>query len=227
MPTETFTASTGPDRSSFPFIPSTGERTLVSDAVDDLVVYVLPDTTMPLHVLVGLEDGYVVLTLCTSDRQTIAICRETSYTLYDLEGRMRGFVDWNKEGLDILRSTLLGNDPQPWYDLYVDTSVCVPYLYPSMSSLSINGTHITDMIINIVTDNTITIGEDKSLNLYRVTPDSEQPITRIVFTNTADGGTYTVDGIDGHVWIKSDAECDLRVVTGDVITLTEVSNDSI
>lgn len=224
--------STGCDRSSYHFISSTGYRTLASDAVDDMVVYVVPGEALPFNVSFDVDADTLVMSIQTADMSPVASVKYGDSMITGEGGDIRGFIAWNNHGCTILKSTILANDPQPWDTLYVDPYACVPHKPLSLSAISINGEPLReyDVTISCSKDSTLHVDTDNSINLYRDYSGESTGINRVIF-NDAEGNTVLDTGktteISGHIIIKPSAESDIRVVTQDVITITEVTNDNI
>jgi hypothetical protein len=186
---------------------------------------------IPIEVKASLESGTLVLDFTDGRYTTIARAKYGYNTLSTPNGRVCGYIRWNPKKVTILVSTLLGNDPQPWGVMYVDPGACVPTAGNAMSSVTVNGEDSGRAAIEIYVDpdddsiawSTGTDGSSK-IDLYDTTYVEDTPITKISINGIAINGPDE-SGIHNHVWLKSAAECDIRVITDDVITLTEVSND--
>ena len=221
--------STGCDRSSYPFISSAGERTLVSDAVDDMVMYVVPGEGMPFIVDANVVDDMLELSIYTSGMSLVATAHPGSHTIIGPSGDLRGFIVWNEEGCTVLKSTLIANDPQPWATLYIDPFVCVPHKSLSLSSLSINGEHVVEYSVDISVNkySPVKIDKDGAISLYRDYSEEATGITGVIFKDSDGKVLCNGENAKDHVLITTDAESDIRVVTGDTITITEITNDNI
>lgn len=228
-------------RSLYPFYGNDNVPSAVANAVSDLVIWTDPDTVSPpLKVTASLINGLVCINFTDEYNQYIIKAYEGSSDLFTGSGVLSGYIMWDSSGVDssgvdILRASLLANDPQPVADLYVHPSACLPRPVPYLSTVSIDGYLIDDVYIEVTVDDSITITQESSssgegaediyVNLYR-NYSSEDPPIHTITIGTEPDNFISVSG-DFHVWLKSDAECDIRVITADGIILTEVSNDSL
>lgn len=217
------------NRISYPFISATGDSTLVKNAVDDMVVYVSLGTVLPLIVRVDVDNDVLCLNLYSYEDELVARAYAGNPVIEGVTGDACGFISWNTAGCIALKSTIVANDPQPWGTLYVDPYACIAHKPGSLSVVRVNGEDISGPIINISipTDNkSLSIDDSGSIHIYRDYSDEALGISRIVFTIP---GKDTVDyhDLNGHVVLSATAESDVRVVTSDVIDITEITNDNI
>ena len=79
------------------------------------------------------------------------------------------------------------------------------------------------------------MGTPVSFNLYQYNKDLEDSvITAVVISRTYNPPDapkdaaekvdhYVINGINGNIWLRSDAECDIRVLTEGDITISAIS----
>lgn len=224
------------NRVSYPFISATGDSTLVKNAVDDMVVYVAPGDPIPLSARTGIDNGALYISIHSNDDELIATAYEDSAVIKGINGDVRGFIRWLSEGCTSLKANIIANDPQPWNTLYIDPSACIARIPQCLSSVRVNGEEIPGYTIDIQIpkdnkslskDNeSLSIDETGVISLYRDYSKEDFGISQIVFTIPGKGDT-TYDNLNGHVVMASTAESDVRVVTSDVIYITEITNDNI
>lgn len=236
------------DRTQYPFISSDGKLSLVSQAVDDISLWVYPGVKMPLIVNAYVDTGSLKLSINDETFTYSATAHADSGYIKSDSGDIVGTILWNTDGVDILKSTIIGNDPQPYTTLYVNPSACSVYQKPVLSTVRINGDIVDGGIINILVDNSSgivsnVIGESGTrLDLYGDSITKVRvPIDTIVFKSREDSDSEDSDSgnsgknvavqiiqnIDGDVWIHPEPGCDIRVITDNSIIITEVSNDRI
>lgn len=221
------------DRYDYPFISDNGEQCrLLTDAVDDIVVWISDVKCLPISVVASADNGTLSLTFMSNTGSVLAYADTESQVILTVDGILCGYVLWNTDGSAILKSAIIANDPQPWSTVHISPSACMPRSEPKMSAIAVNNVDNDDLIVRIATEDPnigVSSGDlvGKALNIYSDDYGNADPIDKIVFHAVDNKNTVTIDGINNHVWLKSDAECDIRVVTSDGITLTEISNDKL
>lgn len=217
------------NRSSYPFYTSDGKYTPFTQIIDDMVVWVDDTVSLPLQVSgVAVVPGGrdIILTLeDQSKRFTYTMDSRKGY-IEDIDRCISGIVKWDNTYVQSVASTLLGMDPIPWSAVYVLPVVCVLGVSSPLSSVYING--------NISMDNPVVIRGDGSnvrtsnsptrLNVYQVDESlAEEYINRVVISvNGSPDKVYEYNDINGTVILRSDAECNLRVITDNSIHITDM-----
>ena len=223
------------DRYQYPFISSDGSMSMISEAVDDISVWVYPGVKFPLNVTAEISNGYLQINI-TDDMFTYsATAVENSGYLKDPSGSVVGTILWNRPGLAALIANIRANDPQPYTSMYVHPSACSIYQKPRLSVIRINGKPVDGGVVNIGVDGgsgvfTKELSDTcRQIHLYGTSIyTSRTPIDTIVFKSKQDKNLdVVIDNISGHVWLYPDPVCDIRVITGDDVLITEVSNDKV
>lgn len=219
-------------RLSYPFSTSDGLMSPFTDVADDLVLWLPPGTKIPIYVYPEITaSGELQIKFHNNDYSFVAHVVDTACSILDSTGSIVGSIAWNKDAVIRIKANLLANEALPWVDTYVDPFACVYRNRPILSTVRINGNPVDSPLVVLDADESVitktTTDGSTSLNLYDTdTSTIGMPITEIIINNVVDG-PIKVD-VDGkHVWLKSEATCDIRVCTDDSITITEISNDEL
>ena len=225
------------NRIAYPFISADGVLyRIFTDAVSDLVLWIPDVYSMPISAEAGInESGDLVIYFNDQSGTLLASAHQGASSVISDDGKLYGYITWSNDGAVALKSALVANDPQPYNTMYVCPSACIPQRMPKMSSITINGTDNNQSTVYLwedKSDSSIVIDkkEGVSVSLYEDGYGDVTPINTIVILkqdNPESSSNITFKDIDGHVWFKSAAECDIRVITGDSIILSEVSNDKL
>lgn len=227
------------NRISFPFISSTGDLSIVSEAVDDIVIWAPVSSVLPFSVRADILNGHLILKFTDKISNTQLTAYDDSGYILDESKGVCGIIAWNNAGVVSLRATLQGNDPQPYFDLYVHPSLCVPRKTIPLSTIMVNGEVMSGDNIKLSVDKETglvvdTTDSTHSLSMYAKEQLSQTGVLRhIEIRNSADpsidgGGSADITyDAEGDVWLKSEPTCDMRIITGDVITITEIANDKL
>ena len=222
------------NRNSFPFISSTGELSPVSDAISDMVVWTTDDVVLPFKVNFSVIDGVLEIKLVDSSYNVTLTCDERSCYLRDDINRICGIISWNPSSAVALRASIIGNDNPHYFDIYVHPSVCIPRRPSPLSSVRINGEYVDGYKIDIKIDESsgLHIFQDKDtsenfINMYSKEQINSTPVINSIKVINGEDDSNNEYEVSGDVWLKAAPECDIRVVTTDVLTVTEISNDRI
>ena len=220
-------------RYEYPFMSADGNAYRVfTDAVDDLVLWISDMYALPVTVTAYIDSVDLKLEFVNNSGITIAYATYGMQDIRNTEGSICGYIIWNVAGCSVLKSALEANDPQPWGVMYVSPSACVPIKIPKMSVITVNNTDNSNNVVYIdnTNDNLKVVEDDNgglSLNIYSNEYGDIPPITSIRVIAENDGYTELFTDLNKPVWLLSEAECDVRVVTDDSITITEISNDKL
>lgn len=223
------------DRNIYPFISKNGDiNRQFTDAVDDLVLWMPTTCTLPISVSSDIDEyDRLVLYFRDANESLVSSVTDDSVSVVTPDGALAGYIIWNGEHVEMLKSSIFSNNPQPQVDMYVSPSACSYMDITPLSSLYVNG-YKTDTIIGS-SDDSVKIERSADnvvrIDLYDNTYTKDNPITQIIFPGAneklPEDVTVVFGDLHGNVWLKSDATCDIRVVTGDNITITEISNDKL
>lgn len=207
------------NRIPYPFYTDNGDYRKFLGIIKDMSLWVNPASVFPIRVL-SVEpknDGVVVILQDASDLNKYILRSDSGY-IHDVNGVISGIVRWDSDEVISVCSTLKGGDPIPWGTVYVLPIACKVKHKTPMFNVSVGGSALYGDRINISGDgNAVKLVED-SINLYQYDEDlNKQYINRI--TIKSGDRTTEINDIDGYVWLRSDAECDIRINTDSSIKI--------
>lgn len=214
-------------RTGYPFIPEDGKRTPFTDAVSLLSVYVSPSAALPIRVAaVSVQSDAVHIVLEDQNRTVVAEGSSDSEWLM-CDGVLAGRIVWDTDGATRLKNILLGGDPVPWDGVLVIPDLCVPVDFPRPSSVTVNGYELHPETPIIIGSGMYKSGS--KISAYEGKPSPEGTILTKIRWEGRQNRYAEVDASSTptDVWLKSSAECDLRVVTSGDILVTGASDDDV
>ena len=241
------------ERTGYPFISVKGTTTIISDAVDNIVLYITPETPLPISVFDVSMLSPSTLRMRFSDAEgsifaSAEYIRGVPKSVLRNRGAILGKIEWNIKGADSLSAAVLGGLIPKDGDILVIPELCIPmYLY-SPTAVSVDGR-------GIPYGTSLTFSHGIYLSRMGGNTFSVSSVESPPSSDGAGGGEYDPElGINGNkialkeiswvgisepsvdivadkpidVWFKSQATCDLRVtVDSDTIIIKGVSDDSI
>ena len=213
------------NRYAYPFVTADGKTSPLTEAVSDMVLNVSTTCSLPILVNSYVKEDMLTISFTDATEANVVYAVEGSSIIRDINGTANGIIVWDKYKAKVLKSILKANDPQPWSNTYVIPDLCLPRGPIPLSVVYINGEIVQEdnIVIDYIPINGLSKTPDTSiLNIYADIKDNT-PLSCIRIDNGET--TYDISGHKKHIWLKSDAECDLRVVTSGAIHLTEVTND--
>lgn len=221
-------------KAAFPFITESGKHSVVSDVVTDLVIWAPQNSVLPFTVTVDLDGDSIALEFTDYMYNVVIKAVPECGYLMDQYNRICGMVRWDEDKVLELKSTLISNDPQPNGAIYVSPSACIVRRSIPLSSVFINGEYIAgpDIAISFDRGSGVIVDTDdqgaNTVNMYAKDQLNRAGVIRkLKIKSSEDPGDDVTYTLSGDVWLKSEDICDIRVVTSDEITITEISNDRI
>lgn len=228
-------------RHSYPFYTESGDYDKFTESVNDLTVWVDTDAVLPIRVVScsPTVNGIRVVLSDYTDTFTYIMDSSTGY-IHTPAGVLAGLVSWNPNIVEDIKATLEAQTPSPQDTVFVLPSLCHIRHRMPMSVVSVNGNlSAYGMTINIIDKDNVKLGTEQNapvaFNLYQYNKDLEDSvITAVVISrtynpkDTSEGAAekvehYVLNGINGSIWLRPDAECDIRVLTEGDITISAIS----
>lgn len=201
------------DRIPYPFYTDDGTYRKFLGVIKDMSLWVSKDAIFPIRVYsVSATDSGVLITLQdSSDTHKYILSSDSGY-IHDNYGVIAGLVQWDTTEVVSVAATIKGGDPIPWGSVYVLPIACKVKHKTPMFRINMDGSDIQSSTVRISGDGNEVIISDNSINLYQYDEDLNNQYIDGIEITSGDVSTGRIS-VDGYIWLRSDAECDLRVVT--------------
>lgn len=207
------------ERIPYPFYTDNGTYRKFLGVIRDMSLWVTPGSVFPIRVVsVTTEDGVLSIALQDSSDMYRYTCTSDSSYIYDNNRVLSGLVHWNAPEVTSVIATIQGGDPIPWGDVYVLPVACRIKHKTPLFNVTIDGHQINDADIRIKGDGKEVKVTDDSINLYQYDEDLNKQYINRVFIVSGDI-SWDSGPIDGYIWLRSKAECNIRVNTDGRIEL--------
>lgn len=212
------------NRIPYPFYTDDGTYRKFLGIINDMSLWVSSDAVFPIRLsdVKPTDTGIRMTLIDASDAHSYTLTSDSGY-IHNSDGVLSGLVNWNAGEVVSVSATLKGGDPVPWGNVYVLPIACKVKHSTPLFSVAINGNEIHKSNIKIAgTSNVVKINKD-SINLYHYDEFlKEQYINTILITSGIKGSPeYSSISIhvDGSVWLRSQATCDIRISTDNGIRI--------